>query len=29
MQHISDKNFVNTRNVGNAPGLAFVAEKRF
>jgi hypothetical protein len=26
MHHISDKNFVNTREVANAPGLAFVAE---
>jgi hypothetical protein len=27
MQHISDKNFVNTRKVANAPGLALLQEK--
>jgi hypothetical protein len=28
MHHISDKFFVNTRNVGNAPGLALL-QRRF
>ena len=27
MQHISDKNFVNTQKVTNAPGLALLPEK--